>query len=137
MMTTSNDVASLSKAVNPWENKDPKIESLVFVLLKQFRQMKYLKLEGGSELGLVSGEVLLGLLLKSPVLKTLAFKVYWVLVYVEAKGVLPTTTLTEQQQISNLVFAFYGPRQLLQIWMSHLIQMLLALAHVRKNFQRR
>ncbi|KAG4971684.1 hypothetical protein JHK82_037355 [Glycine max] len=167
--TKVTELSSLSKAVNPWENKDPKIESLVFVLLKQFRQMKYLKLEGGSELGLVSGEVLLGLLLKSPVLKTLAFKgiskfdkellnsaavlecltstlqvvkfhklhgfehklcfakfvmenglisgedellpcqlfmgkskVYWVLVYVEAKGVLPTATLTEQQQISNL-----------------------------------
>ncbi|KAK7401731.1 hypothetical protein VNO78_13437 [Psophocarpus tetragonolobus] len=75
------------------KNRDQETEVRAFVLLKQFSQVKYLKFEGCEvfgqsrmanlplfgmlielELGLVSGEVLLGLLLKSPVLKTLLFK---------------------------------------------------------------
>ncbi|XP_047177726.1 F-box/FBD/LRR-repeat protein At3g14710-like [Vigna umbellata] len=86
--------SSLTITVSPCEKKkDTMIESRVFVLLKQFRKMKCLKLDGLQELakesvanlplfgmlshldlGFVTGDLLLGLLLKSPVLRTLVLK---------------------------------------------------------------
>ncbi|QCE10979.1 hypothetical protein DEO72_LG10g2212 [Vigna unguiculata] len=86
--------ASVNVVVNQCStNRDPEIENRAFLLLNEFRQMKCLKFEGCEvlaqsklaklqsfemlshlELGVVSGEVLLGLLLKSPILKTLLFK---------------------------------------------------------------
>ncbi|KAG4931078.1 hypothetical protein AAZX31_17G184400 [Glycine max] len=92
--TSSAHNASLNITVNQCPiNRDPETEVRAFLLLKQFSQVKYLKFEGCQvlaqskvaslplfgmlselELGLVSGEVLLGLLLKSPVLKTLLFE---------------------------------------------------------------
>ncbi|KAJ1378490.1 Leucine-rich repeat domain superfamily [Sesbania bispinosa] len=75
------------------ENRVPATGSRAFLLLTQFSQVKYLKFDGSEvlaqqkvsvlpvfgmlshlELGFVSGEVLLGILLKSPILKTVLFK---------------------------------------------------------------
>ncbi|KAJ1383998.1 Leucine-rich repeat domain superfamily [Sesbania bispinosa] len=75
------------------ENRVPATGSRAFLLLTQFSQVKCIKFDGSEvlaqqkvsalpvfgmlshlELGLVTGEVLLGILLKSPILKTLLFK---------------------------------------------------------------
>ncbi|KAJ1383997.1 Leucine-rich repeat domain superfamily [Sesbania bispinosa] len=85
--------ASATIILNQCENRVPETGPRAFLLLKQFSQVKYLKFDGTEvlaqqkmsvlpvfgmlihlELDLVSGEVLLGLLLKSPILKTLHFK---------------------------------------------------------------
>ncbi|RYQ96282.1 hypothetical protein Ahy_B08g091984 [Arachis hypogaea] len=73
--------------------KDTQTGLHAFLLLKQLNQVKYIKFEGSEvlppstgpkfpsfgmlkhlELGLVAGEILLGILLKSPILKTLILK---------------------------------------------------------------
>ncbi|KAL6534926.1 hypothetical protein OROGR_013601 [Orobanche gracilis] len=89
-----NAYANITFNMNQSEQRVPETGSCAFLLLQQFSQVKHLKLDGSEvltqqrvallpvfgmlshlELGLVTGEILLGLLLKSPVLNTLHLKI--------------------------------------------------------------